>query len=116
MELLTQAAHGLHPEQSKFLLRRISVIKDKEGKNRPIAVFDYWSQTCLKSLHDSLFKSFRSIKTDLTFNQDAKAVYDPTNPNAVYHSFDLSAATDRFPVSLQEQVLAELIGPEKASA
>jgi len=116
MELLMPAAKGFHPDTSKFRLRNLSVLRDKEGKNRTIAIFDYWSQTALKTLHDSLFESFRKIKTDLTFTQDATSVYNPRDPNVEYYSFDLSAATDRFPVLLQEMVLAKLIGPEKASS
>lgn len=52
----------------------------------------------------------------MTFTQDATSVYNPRDPNVEYYSFDLSAATDRFPVLLQEMVLAKLIGPEKASS
>jgi hypothetical protein len=40
MDLIMPAAKGLHPDAS-YPLRRISVIRDKEMKNRPIAIFDY---------------------------------------------------------------------------
>jgi len=116
MELLLPAAKGFHPDTSTFKIRKLGVIRDKEGKNRTIAIFDYWSQSALRGIHDSLFECFRSLKTDLTFNQDATSVFQPKHPDTVYYSYDLSAATDRFPVSLQEAVLARLIGPEKASS
>lgn len=57
----------------------------------------------------------KSLKTDATFNQDAKLVPSPDG-DSFYYSLDLSSATDRFPVSLQEAVLGCLIGKEKAGA
>lgn len=33
-------------------IRRIHAILDKEGKTRPIAILDYWSQTVLKPYHN----------------------------------------------------------------
>lgn len=96
-------------------LRRISVIRDKELKNRPICIFDYWSQSALLPLHNSLMELLRKLKTDATFNQDAKLVPSPLG-DSFYYSLDLSSATDRFPVLLQEGVLAEMIGEEKAGA
>lgn len=38
-------------EDRKGILRRLSVIKDTEGKSRVIAIGDYWTQTCKKSIH-----------------------------------------------------------------
>jgi hypothetical protein len=35
-------------------IRRLSIVNDPEGKARVIAILDYWSQTSLKPLHDSL--------------------------------------------------------------
>ncbi|UHK03006.1 MAG: RNA-dependent RNA polymerase [Hangzhou mitovirus 7] len=114
MDLLMPAAKGLHPDTVNPL-RRISVIRDKERKNRPIAIFDYWSQTALYTLHASLFDLFRRIPTDLTHNQDGVRSL-LSIPTISYYSIDLSAATDRFPVCLQETVLQMLIGKEKAGA
>lgn len=38
------------------VVRRITVVDDKEGKNRVIAIFDYWSQLVLRPLHRSLIR------------------------------------------------------------
>lgn len=94
--------------QNKGSVRRLSVVHAPEAKERVIAIFDYWSQTCLKPLHDALMKHLKGIKQDLTFNQTSALGRLPnTGP---YYSLDLHAATDRFPVSLQHRVLGELIG------
>jgi hypothetical protein len=113
--LLEPAAVGLNPD-FKGSLRRISVIKDKECKNRPIAIFDYWSQTALRPLHNSLMRTLYRLKTDLTRNQYgvSQLLHIPSTSN--YYSLDLTAATDRFPISLQEKILALIIGENKARA
>jgi len=114
VNLLMPAALGLNPEPG--ILRKISVIKDKELKNRPIAIFDYFSQTVLLPVHNMLFSKLRKIgKTDMTFNQMAVESIFKDHPSCFY-SLDLSSATDRFPVLLQEIILSKIIGIEKAGA
>jgi purine nucleoside phosphorylase len=36
------------------LIRKLSVVKDTDGKSRVIAMADYWSQTCLIPLHKTI--------------------------------------------------------------
>jgi len=94
--------------------RRLSLIKDKEAKMRIVAILDYWTQTCFEPLHKSQFRLLRSLKPDCTFNQGSfRAKLPRSGP---YHSLDLSQATDRLPVSLQEEVLAALTSKEYAAA
>jgi len=102
-------------ENRKFeTYRKLSVVRDKEGKQRVIAIFDYWSQTALRPVHDWLFSILRTIKQDCTFNQSAFLMkIDMTGP---FFSLDLTSATDRFPIWLQEKVLAFKLGPVKAKA
>lgn len=92
---------------------RISIVKSPECKSRIIAIFDYWSQTVLKPLHDWAFAQLRRFDSDRTFNQDA---IDPRLNAGHFSSFDLKSATDRFPISLQERILAIYINEERASA
>jgi len=96
----------------QLTIRKLSIVNDKESKNRVIAIFDYWSQTVLKSLHDSLMRILRNIKQDRTFNQEPLGLifYDK------YFSYDLKNATDRFPVSLIVEVMKKLIGEDRAMA
>lgn len=94
--------------------RRLSLIKDKEAKMRIVAILDYWTQTCFEPLHKAQFALLRSLKPDCTFNQGSfRAKLPRTGP---YHSLDLSSATDRLPVSIQEKVLAQLTSKEYAAA
>jgi len=89
-------------------IRKLSYFSDKEGKSRVIAILDYWSQTALYPLHNSLNRILRGIKTDCTFNQSDFLKILPTTEGITYHSIDLSAATDRMPIALQKRVLAIL--------
>lgn len=107
--------------RTKFSLRKISHIKSPEGKLRPIAIFDYWTQTVLKPFHDSIFETLKGITQDCTYNQDIstwiKDRYQMKNQiykNREWYCFDLSAATDRFPIELQFNILKRYIGEEKA--
>lgn len=96
------------------LFRRISVIPDKALKSRIIAVFDYWSQTALLPLHNSLIAFLKKIHNDCTFYQGKISSLMVTFK--VFMCYDLTAATDRFPVQLQTAILAELFGSAFASA
>nr|DAC76946.1 TPA_inf: RNA-dependent RNA polymerase [Entomophthora muscae mitovirus 7] len=98
------------PELSYFIdtspgiyTRRITSFPDKELKVRVIAVGDYFSQAALKPLHDYLFRVLKKIPQDCTFNQGA--FWDKIKDQEYYASIDLTAATDRFPISTISQVL-----------
>jgi hypothetical protein len=84
------------------LLRKLSIVHSPERKSRIIAILDYWSQTALKPLHDRIFSILKEIDADCTFRQ--------TNPTKTlvsgpYYSLDLTAATDRFPIEIQKEVV-----------
>lgn len=57
------------PTKEGNSLRKLVGLPDKEGKTRVIAILDYFSQTCLKPVHDELFSFLRKIHQDVTFNQ-----------------------------------------------
>lgn len=98
---------GVNPSS----IRKISYVRDPEGKLRIICIFDYWSQTSLKPLHDIIFNTLRKIPNDCTFVQSKGLKQE-----GPYFCFDLSNATDRFPAELQAGLLSEFIGEEKAQA
>lgn len=98
-------------------LRKLSVKEDKEGKSRPFAIFDYWSQTVLSPLHDYLFQILRNLPQDCTFNQvKGTEIIQQFKSNKNYYSYDLKSATDRFPVIFQEKVLSLLVDHDYAKA
>lgn len=100
---------GKHPHLVKYL-RKLSIVNDPEGKARIICVFDYWSQTALKGVHNWAFDQLRLIAQDRTFDQDPFQI----KKEGPYYSIDLTAATDRFPVELQQVLLESLSSPELA--
>jgi hypothetical protein len=93
--------------------RKISVVHAPERKSRLIAVFDYWSQSSLKPLHDRLMSILKGIDQDMTFNQadKKKILYPKLGEN--FYSIDLKSATDRFPIDVIALVLKQLINDEE---
>jgi len=99
-------------KEIREVTRKLSVVKDPEGKSRVIAIFDYYTQTLLRLFHQSCFNALRSFPCDRTFTQDPIVDFD-----GPFYSFDLSAATDRFPLGFQKVVTSILLGcPIKARA
>lgn len=95
--------------------RRLSIVKDPECKMRVIAIFDYASQVFLDKVAKMLFEILGKIPSDRTFTQDP--YFTHSNGLLKDHklwSIDLTSATDRFPMSVQVQILSLLIGEDKA--
>jgi hypothetical protein len=101
---------GFSNEKNNEHLRKICLVKSPEMKLRPIAIFDYWSQSCLKSLHHRCFDALRGFSQDCTFNHGFAKQSEEN------FCFDLTAATDRFPLKIQLEFLSSIIGVEKAQA
>jgi len=97
---------------------KIATKVEPAGKVRVFAIVDYWSQCALKPLHDFVFGILRSIPQDGTFDQErpVKRLLQRAPPGAVFHSFDLSAATDRCPIAIQELIVAVMFGATYAAA
>jgi len=70
----------------------------------------------LKPLHDFIFKFLKNLPNDGTFDQGASVMRAKEKALRFGKSFgyDLSAATDRLPISLQIRILSDLIGSKKA--
>lgn len=90
-----------------YTLRRLTHFPDMEHKVRVVAILDYWSQTVLRGLHDYLFGVLRKVPQDCTFNQGS--FLEKTKGWKYFYSFDLTAATDRFPIDTICQVLKGLL-------
>lgn len=93
---------------------RLSIKLEPAGKVRVFAIVDYWSQCALKPLHDWLMDVLKGIPTDGAFDQHRPIVRllkkTATMKDTIFYSFDLSAATDRFPVELQRGLLEVVFG------
>jgi len=97
-------------------LGKLGMKDEPAGKIRVFAMVDPWTQWVLRPLHLLLFDLLRRIPTDATFDQVGvlervqERVMKAGYRVAKAYSFDLSAATDRLPVRLQEKILEPLLG------
>lgn len=94
---------------------KLSIVYNQAGKSRVVAMTNFWIQIGLFPLHKSIFDLLKRLETDGTFDQHAplRALWQKLPDK--YYSYDLSAATDRLPIQLQEQVLSKFIGPYQAN-
>jgi hypothetical protein len=97
-------------DEKTYLTGRLGFAAEPGGKTRIFAIGDYWSQTSLKVVQDSLYNTLKSISTDSTANQDKgfKTLLQESLGKETY-CFDLSAASDRIPAVMQKYRL-ELLG------
>lgn len=87
-------------------LGRLALIKELRGKTRIIGITDQWTQWLFRPLHDAIYDFLGTLAEDGT-NDQLKPVrlMLEKNKNSQFYSLDLSAATDRLPVSLQKDIL-----------
>lgn len=97
-------------------LGKLSCKEEAAGKVRVFAMVDIWTQSMLKPLHDFIFKFLKNLPNDGTFDQNLSVLRAKEKAARFGQSFgyDLSAATDRLPISLQIRILSDLIGSKKA--
>lgn len=100
--------HNKYRTRGRFL-GKLSYKEESAGKVRVFAMVDPWTQWVLQPLHKILFKILRRHPMDGTFDQLKPLKRIPWGQTPIY-SFDLSAATDRLPISIQKGILSELFG------
>lgn len=107
-------AHGY----GQTVCGRLALLQEAAGKIRVVALLDTWTQWALRPLHDWIFGVLKEIPQDGTFDQlrPVKALLKKVQPGTTIYSYDLSAATDRIPVVIQEAILAQIFGPVYAAA
>lgn len=98
-------------QPSELIVGRLSFLSEYGGKTRIIAIVDFWSQQLLKPFHTSIMSYLKEWETDSTHDQEAgfARVLKKSRGREVF-SFDLEAATDRFPLYLQLIVAKRLWG------
>jgi len=86
---------------------KLGVVYRAAGKARVIGITNYWIQVLFKPLHDQIFKALKLIPQDGTLNQEEplRLLFKRLERSTTYHCFDLSAATDRLPLTLQADIL-----------
>jgi len=103
---------------SPFPIGQLSIKEEAAGKVRVFAMVDIWTQSILSPLHHYLFSFLRSLPNDGTFDQHAsvKRCFEKSKVAGCSFGYDLSAATDRLPISIQVVILSTLLGAEAAEA
>jgi hypothetical protein len=112
--IIHEAIPNLNP-----VLGKLAYIEEWGGKSRIVAQLDYWTQMAMTPLHNTINSFLRALPSDGTFNQHALAdrVREwTTDPNLEVFCFDLTAATDRLPIALQERILTVLFGSKSFSS
>jgi len=102
---------NIHPT-GKNASGRLALLEEAAGKVRVVALLDCWSQWALRPLHDWIFSILREIPQDGTFDQlrPVRRLLGKVGHDTTIYSYDLSAATDRLPVVIQEILLAIVFG------
>jgi hypothetical protein len=91
-------------------LGRLAGLDEPAGKVRVVAMVDIFTQWVLHPLHEALFDLLRKVPTDGTFDQ-LKPIHRllRRRPSGPFYSYDLSAATDRLPLSVQKVLLTPIL-------
>lgn len=99
-------------------LGRLAQLREAAGKIRVIAIVDPMTNWVLKPIHAWIFSILGKIPQDGTFDQDApiNRLVKMNSRSSFIGSADMSSATDRLPVKLQEAILAHVLGIPIASA
>lgn len=109
--LLTSSA--LHLSKGIVMLGKLGFKIEAAGKVRVFAMVDAWTQWLMYPLHKWLFEILSHINEDGTFDQlsPISRIQDKfhTMSKNTFSSIDLSAATDRLPISLQKSILKILL-------
>lgn len=94
------------------LLARLEYLQDKAGKTRLVYILNWFLQEALYPIHQTLMDWLRHRPNDATFDQGSAAenIRILTGSDTKCYCHDLTAATDRWPVSLQYFVLVRLMG------
>lgn len=103
----TVYSHSTIRDPEGLFAGKLSVKKEPAGKLRVFAMVTVWDQMVLKPIHDMLFAFLKGLPNDGTFNQHASEIRAREKSLLVGRSYgyDLSAATDRLPLSLQSMAL-----------
>jgi hypothetical protein len=89
---------------------RLALKEEAAGKVRVFAMVTIWDQIALKSLHNMCFAFLKGLPNDATFNQELSVERCLEKSTLTQQSFgyDLSAATDRLPLSIQSAIINQI--------
>jgi len=105
---IVRNAHGY----GKNICGRLALLPEAAGKVRIVALADCWTQWALYPLHKWLFGILKEIPQDGTFDQlkPIERLLKRVDSQTNIYSYDLSSATDRIPIKIQQILLACIFG------
>jgi len=91
---------------------RLSFKEEAAGKLRVFAMVDCLTQSALHGLHEWIFELLSRIPNDGTFDQESafSRAQEKAKLSGKSFGYDLSSATDRLPIDLQESIIAHWFG------
>lgn len=109
---------GFRKESNVGNVGQLAIKEEAAGKVRVFALVDIWTQSVLYPIHQSIAAFLKSLPNDATFNQGeaVKRCFSKIEKSGRAWCFDLSAATDRLPVSIQIKILSCFLGDQIATA
>lgn len=104
-------SHSVIADPEGFYLGKLALKEEAAGKLRVFAMTDIWTQTVLKPIEQMLARFLKSLPTDGVYDQHASELRARSKSiqYGCAYGYDLSAATDRLPIGLQEAVLNQII-------
>jgi len=95
---------------------KLAYLSDKAGKTRVVYILNWWCQEALRPLHDAMMEWLKEQPEDGTFDQRkaSKTVQGWTAEGRKLWSYDLTAATDRWPKAHQRYVVEAFAGTKWA--
>jgi len=109
LETLSKSAYALFGDPgAPSIIGKLSFKEEAAGKLRIFVMVDCLTQSALHGLHEWIFELLRRIPNDGTFNQEAafSRAQEKAAKAGCSFGYDLSSATDRLPVDIQESIIA----------
>jgi len=100
------------PETSSLVPAKLAFLEDKAGKTRIVYIISWWFQEILEPLHQELMNWLKKQPQDGTYDQGRTAdiVKEWTKEGKPLWSYDLTAATDRWPKAHQKVCIETIAG------
>lgn len=103
------------------IMAKLVFLQAPAGKTRVVYVLNWWIQQLLLPLHDSMMNHFKDetmLQNDATWDQEraVETIRRWSKEGRKLSSFDLTAATDRWPALHQNMVISACFGNKVSSA
>jgi len=104
-------SHSIIANPEGQYIGKLSIKEEAAGKLRVFAMTDIWTQICLKPIEQMLAHFLKNLPNDGVYDQHSSEMR-ARSKSIIYgcsYGYDLSAATDRLPLELQEMVLNQIL-------